>query len=299
MKFMFQYPEVNGSDRNLLDSGSVGDVAIAVERAGWSGLAFTEHPAPTSRWLHAGGHQTLDPLIALAGAATVTSKIRLLTYLAVFPYRNPMLLAKAAASVDLLSNGRLILGAGTGYLKGEFRALGVDFAERNDLFDETLDVLPLHWSGEPFDYEGKHFSARDVLALPHPVQQPIPVWLGGNAKITLSRVAERCQGWMPLMGPDEMFTTTRTPSPGSPSEMALKISQLKKDAETRDVELDFALPYMDPSIMQPLADVERHREEFGRLAECGATWCVIPAGAAPPAQTLDFISQFAETYIQP
>ena len=80
------------------------------------------------------------------------------------PYRNPFLLAKAAATLDRLSGGRFILGVGTGYHKAEFFALGVDFDERNDLFDEMLDVLPLAWTGEPFSYHGRHFDARDVIS---------------------------------------------------------------------------------------------------------------------------------------
>src|SRR6202042_2279717 len=101
----------------------------------------------------------------------------------VLPYRNPMLLAKAAASVDILSHGRFILGAGTGYNKSDFHALGVDFDERNTLFDEALEVLPKHWSGEPFSYAGQHFSAREVIARPRPPQQPIPIWIGGTSQL--------------------------------------------------------------------------------------------------------------------
>jgi len=123
-----------------------------------------------------------------------TSRLRLLTHLAVVPYRNPFLLAKSAATLDKISHGRLTLGVGTGYLKTEFFALGVDFDERNELFDEALEVLPLHWKGEPFSYEGKHFTARDVIARPRPAQDPIPIWIGGNSKLTLRRVAEKAQG---------------------------------------------------------------------------------------------------------
>jgi len=72
---------------------------------------------------------------------------------------------------------------GTGYLKGEFRALGVDFDERNAIFDEALDALPLHWKGEPFSYKGLHFEAKDAIARPRPVQNPIPIWIGGNSKV--------------------------------------------------------------------------------------------------------------------
>src|SRR5207244_4032473 len=128
------------------------------------------HPVPGARWLEMGGHQTLDPFVALGSAAAVTTRMRLLTYLAVVPYRNPFLLAKAAATVDKLSNGRFILGVGTGYLKSEYFALGVDFDERNALFEEAIDALRLHWKGDSFSYEGRHFEARDVIARPRPVQ---------------------------------------------------------------------------------------------------------------------------------
>ena len=211
MKYLIQHPEPIGIERDLFAAGDVVPVARAVEAAGWDGLAFTEHPAPGYRWLaEGGGHQTLDPFVALGAAAAVTTRIKLLTYLAVVPYRNPLLLAKAAATVDMISNGRFILGMGTGYLKSEFFALGVDFDERNALFDEALEVLPLHWSGEKFSYEGKHFNARDLIARPSPKAGTIPIWIGGNAKISRRRVATRAQGWMPMSGPPEMATTTRT-----------------------------------------------------------------------------------------
>ncbi|MBW2497613.1 MAG: LLM class F420-dependent oxidoreductase [Deltaproteobacteria bacterium] len=298
MNFMFQYPEVHGSEGDLLDSGAVGEVAIALERAGWHGMAFTEHPAPGTRWLHRGGHQSLDPFVALGGVATVTTRLRLLTYLAVLPYRNPLLLAKAAMTVDRLSQGRFILGVGTGYLKGEFKALGVDFEERNALFDEALDALALHWSGEPFSFEGRHFEARDIQALPRPAQDPIPVWIGGNARITLRRVAERGHGWMPLLGPDAMYATTRTPNPGSESEIGATIERLKRDAAGREVELDFALSYSDPSLAESGVDIERHREAFARLEAIGCTWVIVNRPAGEPGEILDFIERFAATYLR-
>lgn len=299
MDFIFQYPDYHGADGDMLDAGSISEIAVALEESGWGGLALTEHPAPGARWLATGGHQSLDPFVALGGAATVTKRIRLLTYLSVFPYRNPMLLAKAAATVDRLSNGRFVLGAGTGYLKGEFRALGVDFEKRNELFDEALDVLPLHWSGKPFDYESPNLSARQIQARPSPIQQPIPILLGGNAKITRRRVAERCQGWMPLQGPDELFSTTRTPSPGSASDVAAMISEIKQNAAAagRSEPLEFIAPYIDPAIAKPREDVDRHKEAFAGLAEDGFTTVLVNVAWTPRAQTMDFIAAFAETYL--
>ena len=120
MKFVFHYPETNGTDGDLLDSGPLDEVARAAERAGFDALSLTEHPVPGARWLSSGGHQSLDPFVALGFAAAATEQLRLLTHLALAPYRNPFLLAKAAATLDRLSGGRLTLGLGAGYQKSEF-----------------------------------------------------------------------------------------------------------------------------------------------------------------------------------
>jgi probable F420-dependent oxidoreductase len=299
MRFFFQYPDMNAPEPHLLDAGPVADVAAAVEAAGWDGFTFTEHPAPGARWLSSGGHQTLDPFIALGHAAAVTSRIELLTYLTVVPYRNPLLLAKSAATVDLLSGGRFILGVGTGYLKGEFRALGVDFDERNDLFDEALEVMPLHWSGEPFSYEGKHFAAKDTQARPAPVRQPIPIWIGGNAKITRRRVAERAQGWMPLGGPEEMFATTRTPGVGTLDDLGRLIAEVKDLAGDRADQLSFVYAYLDSSLStSPTEDVERHRDRLGQMAEIGLTHTVSSCASTSLDATTDWIQTVGELYVR-
>jgi probable F420-dependent oxidoreductase len=298
MEYIYQYPETNGIDSDLLDAGPVGDLAVAAEAAGWSGFSFTEHPIPGSRWLASGGHQTLDPFVALGHVAAVTQRLRLLTYLAVVPYRNPFLLAKSAATVDKLSNGRFILGAGTGYHKGEFFALGVDFEERNALMDEALDVLPMHWKGEPFSYKGRHFEARDMIARPRPVQNPIPIWLGGNAKVTLRRVAERAQGWMPLTGSAELATTSRTAYLASLDDVGAKIGELRDMAGDRADQIQVALAYADPSIATPEKDIERHRDTLGKIAELGVAWAIVSAPAGTPPATTDWIDAFGATYIK-
>jgi probable F420-dependent oxidoreductase len=299
MRFMFQYPDLHGSAADLLEAGSVVDVARAVELAGWHGISFTEHPAPGARWLDAGGHQTLDPFVALAAAGAVTSHLTLLTYLAVVPYRNPMLLAKAAATVDQVSNGRFVLGAGTGYLKTEFFALGVDFDERNALFDEVLDVLPLHWKGEPFSYEGRHFNARDVLARPRPVQNPIPVWIGGNSTLTLRRIAQRGQGWMPLTGDAAMATTTRTPHLDTIDSIGERLAMLRDFAGERYPTLDIAVPYFGVTNDGVDVAVAQHRDDIERIRELGATWVVIACPWGPASKVKEFIEGFATTYISP
>ena len=298
MEFMYAYPEKLGRDGDLLDAGPVHEVAAAAEGAGFMGFAFTEHPAPGARWLDAGGHQTLDPIVALSYAAAVTTRVRLLTYLAVVPYRNPLLLAKAAATVDKLSGGRFVLGVGTGYHKTEFFALGVDMDERNDLFDEALEVMPLHWSGEPFSYKGRHFEARDVLARPRPVQDPIPIWIGGNSKLTRRRVAERAQGWMPLLGPPSLNVTARTPALGTVEDVAVAIAEIRDAASGRGEAIDVLYPSMDPSISSPDKDADRHREAFAELERAGVTYVMISGTTSDRSATLDFLEGFGATYLR-
>jgi probable F420-dependent oxidoreductase len=296
MRFIFQYPDLHGTDGDMLDAGPVAELAIAAERAGWDGFSFTEHPAPNVRWLEAGGHQSLDPFVALSHVAAVTSRLTLLTYLSVVAYRNPSLLAKTAATLDRLSDGRFVLGVGTGYLKAEFFALGVDFDERNALFDEALDLLPMYWSGEPFDYDGAHFSCRGTIGRPRPVRQPIPVWIGGNATRTLQRVATQAQGWMPLTGA-VASSTVRTPALASLDDLRRRLRTLEELAGDRFASLDITVAYTDPSIHDLDADVERHRDALGALHELGATRIVVsgPGGRHPRA--LEFVQGFGERYV--
>ncbi|MFI5662771.1 LLM class F420-dependent oxidoreductase [Streptomyces sp. NPDC051684] len=298
MRFLFHYPEAHGPDADMLDAGPLTEVARAAEQFGFSGLSFSEHPAPGARWLNHGGHQTLDPFVALSHAAAVTSRLRLLTYLAVAPYRNPLLLAKQAATLDRLSGGRLVLGLGAGYLKGEFHALGVDFEERNALFDEVLDVLPLHWSGEPFSYEGRHFNVRDAQAMPRPAQRPVPLWIGGNSRLTRRRVAERAHGWMPMSGGPELSATARTPTLGPLPELAGAIAEVRDAtaAAGRGDRVDVLHSYRDEALAEPARDADRHREAFAALEKAGVTWTAVSCPSRSAAATMEFLEAFGTTY---
>src|SRR6185295_10494720 len=169
MRFSVGYPLAHGpQDDAFMTADSLADFARVAETCGYHSVNVTEHPIPGNKFLAAGGHHAPDPFVTLAFAAGATTSIGLLTNLTVVPYRNPFLLAKAAATLDRVSDGRLTLGVGTGYLKP-------------DLFDESLAVCRMAWTGGPVAYEGRHFSARDNAALPSPVQDPLPVWIGGNA----------------------------------------------------------------------------------------------------------------------
>ena len=168
----------------LVTGEVVADFARTAETAGFGAVYLTEHPIPDDEWLDSGGHDALDPFVGLAFAAAATSRIRLLTNLTVLPYRNPFLLAKTVATLDRLSGGRVILGAGAGYLGAEYSALGVDFDTRNDRFDESLEVLRLAWSGRSVVYESPRISATGNTALPTPLQDVVPISPCGGSPST-------------------------------------------------------------------------------------------------------------------
>jgi probable F420-dependent oxidoreductase len=297
VEFELGYPELIGPGGDFFAPGPIGKLAAAAEDAGWAMIALTEHPIPGANWLDHGGHQTIDPFVGLAFAAAATTRLRLLTYLAVVPYRNPFLLAKTAATLDRLSDGRFVLGVGTGYQKAEFFALGVDFEERNVLFDEALDVLPLAWSGQPVTYQGRHFNARNVVAIPGPTQQPIPIWIGGNSRLTRRRVAERAQGWMPMFSTPELSSTVRSPSLSGIDELAPMLADLWEMAGDRRSEISVLSDLNDRTIHEPLQDVSRHRDRIAALAEAGLTHISVEAPAGGPEQVYRFLNEFGETYI--
>ncbi|MSW29482.1 MAG: TIGR03619 family F420-dependent LLM class oxidoreductase, partial [Actinobacteria bacterium] len=161
---------------------AITEMAQASEAAGADAVFVTDHPAPDVTFMARGGHHALDPFVALTVASTATTSLRLHFNLAILAYRNPFTTAKAIATLDVISNGRVILGTGAGYLAPEFAAVGGDFDQRNDVTDESIRAMKAIWSGEPVTMSGLHFDAVETIALPLPVQQPSPpIWIGGNS----------------------------------------------------------------------------------------------------------------------
>ena len=122
----------------LVSGDAIADLAVAYERLGFHAAYVTDHPAPDDRWLAGGGHQAMEPTVALAVAAAATRHLLVHTNVYVLPYRNPFLAAKALASLDVASAGRLIVGVAAGYLRPEFAALGVSFDDRTDRLEDAL-----------------------------------------------------------------------------------------------------------------------------------------------------------------
>lgn len=218
--------------QEFLSMEAVTAIGRTLERAGFNGGNVTDHPCPTGRWLDAGGHDAQDPFVMLSLLAASTSSLQLQTGILVLPYRNPFITARAAATLDLFSGGRLVLGLGAGYLKGEFFALGVDFEQRNEIMDEYIRALKSAWRGEDFDFQGGSFSARGCRINPVPAQKPHPPLLvGGNSRRAIRRAVELGDAWYPFFTPAAVSSTARTAAMGSEEDLAAGIIYLKQYSE--------------------------------------------------------------------
>lgn len=303
MRFAVTHPLVSHPYHpDLVTGAGITAVATAAEAAGFGAIGFTDHPAPSQRWLEAGGHDALDPFVALGYAAAHTTTLRLIPNIVVLPYRNPFVVAKAAATLDVVSGGRFTLAVGAGYLKGEFAALGVDHAERNDLFDEALDVLVAIWTGDDVSVEGRHFSARGVTAHPRPVSDPHPpVWIGGNGARARQRVADRGDGWCPFPAPAALARTARTVALDTPERLGAAVDDLRArlDAAGRDpagVDIAFSNPAGgDPS--SPGFDADAHLAGLADLAALGVTWVQVGLPGDSLAHVVETMERYGEDVI--
>lgn len=206
----FPFDHIEPADE-FVTMQAVHECARAAEEAGfWSGTV-TDHPVPSYRWLDNGGHYAQDPFVMLSMVAAVTTKLRVQTNILVLPYRNPFITARAVSSLDVFSNGRVILGLGAGYLKPEYKALGVDFDSRNDIMDEYMRAMKVAWTGEDFAFEGSGYTAVGNRVRPAPLQKPHPPLLvGGNSKRALRRTVELGDAWHPFIVPKMVTDTART-----------------------------------------------------------------------------------------
>lgn len=212
---------------------AVREVGAAVERAGFNAGLVTDHPAPTGRWLDSGGHYAQGPFVMLAMLAAHTTTLRLQTGILVLPYRNPFAVARDVATLDCFSNGRVTLSVGAGYLKGEYRAMGVDFEQRNELMDEYVRALRVSLTGEEFTFEGTGYVAYGNRIIPGPVQQRLPIYCGGNAKRAIRRVVDLCDGWNPFFtGVSGANTaTTRTVAMDGEEDLAAGLAYMREYCE--------------------------------------------------------------------
>jgi probable F420-dependent oxidoreductase len=278
----------------FVSAEAVMQLAESAEQLGFAAVHVTDHPAGDGKWLDHGGHHALDPFVALSFAAAATTRLRLLTYVYIAAYRNPFLGAKSVLSLDVMSGGRVILGTAAGYLKAEFAALGVPFEERNDLFDENLEVMRRAWTGDDVAFEGRHFDARGVRMRPLPVTRPHPpIWIGGNSARSVRRAVEQAQGWAPFNSVG-YAKTSRTREISTTEDLARFIEEARGYADEigRTEPLDIC--FSGGRIGDASLAASARRDEARRLEEIGVTWYAVAFPGARRADVLESMRRFAE-----
>jgi probable F420-dependent oxidoreductase len=301
MKFTLEYPsEVPTAAAGFLAPEVIGRLAVQAEESGFAAIAFSDHPAPSVKWRSSGGHDTVDPAVALTYVAALTTRMRLMTNLYVLPFRNPYLVAKTLSSLDILSGGRLIAGVGAGYLRSEFSALGVDFDRRAELLDDGLDALVRIWTRPEDPVVGGDFAATAPVWLSPPVQRPHPpIWIGGNSRAALRRVVQYGQGWAPVIAPASTASAVRTAALDGPDAFARAVDHLRQalHAAERDpatVDIQINVPVVD---FGTPGDVRRMVDSIDEYLSLGATWAIVHTDASSVTAAAEYIAAFSENVI--
>ncbi len=181
-------------------------LAQAIEERGFDSLVIAEHthipasrqsPYPMGGELPSIYYRTLDPFVTFAAAAAVTSRIELFTGIALLIQRDPIVTAKEAASIDLISGGRFVFGVGAGWNIEELRHHGTDPKTRGALLDERIEAIRALWTDEPAEFHGKYVDFDSSYLRPKPVRKPHPpIYIGGDSDATVKRVIRHDAGWI-------------------------------------------------------------------------------------------------------
>ena len=211
---------------------------------------------------HPGGGDALETFSILGVVAGATDRLRLVTSVLVLPYRNPVLTAKMVATLDVLSGGRMTLGAGVGWLQEEFEALrSPDFHRRGAVVDEWIAIFKQLWTQSPATFNGQFYSYADIRAEPFPLQKPHPpIWIGGHSPAALRRAARLGNGWHPV--------GAIAASPLPPEEMRAHLETLKR--LTAEAGRDFSaltISYKAPLYDTGIPDRGGIRRSFSGSAE--------------------------------
>lgn len=200
---------------------------------------------PEGKFLVDAADNFLEPLTVLGYVAACTARVRLGTGVLVIPYRNPVVTAKVVSTLDVLSNGRIIVGAGVGWMAEEFGYLNVPYRERGARTDEYLQIMKTLWTQEEPQFHGRFFSFSDLRCEPRPIQKPHPpIWIGGHSQAALRRAATLGDGWC-----GHVFWR-------DPEQLPREIQTIKRFAEQAGRDPN-ALTYAAPAYERTFEDVLR------------------------------------------
>jgi probable F420-dependent oxidoreductase len=281
-------------------AAAVRQIALAVEQAGVYAASLSEHPAPDAHWLHndPAAHDALDPLTALAFVAAATTRLQVFTNVLVLPYRNPFMTAKSAATLQVLSDHRLILGVGVGYQTAEFEALGAAFKQRGALTDEALETIQSIWTGGAVVKRGRYFNAPGNEARPVPQPAP-PIWIGGASDKAVERAARWGEGWIPHFSVPTNDPVVMQSSMVSMDDFARKIARLQELRAQfgRSGQFNIAPGSLFRPKTTTRSDAEQFLDGVRRMQESGATMIWTPLPAPSRAAYLENVAWFGEEVV--
>jgi probable F420-dependent oxidoreductase len=182
-------------------TASVGEVVSVVqeaERLGYHWVACSEHIAIPAAASTVRGGRYFDPFSTLGFLAAKTSRVGLLTHMAVLPYHHPLELVKRLGTLDVLSNGRVIVGVGVGSLQPEFEVLGHAFGGRGERSDDAIRAIRASWGHRVPEYHGTHYEFEGFIVEPSGLPRQVAVWVGGRTRRSLRRALELGDAWMPF-----------------------------------------------------------------------------------------------------
>ena len=242
-------------------TGDLPTLARRVEQVGFDSLWIPEHPVipagpltpfPFAPALPEHYGRWVDPFVALTVAATVTTKIKLVTGICLLPERDPLVTAKVVASLDYYSNGRVILGVGAGWLKEETEVMGTSFRLRWQRLRETVEAMRVLWTQAEASYSGKLVQFPAVRCEPKPVQPGgPPILLGGHGLKALERVAKSYDGWCPIVESPQTF-----------ADEATTLRRLTREAGRNPDALQFS-PFVDPQEGNLASDILKAYRDVG------------------------------------
>jgi probable F420-dependent oxidoreductase len=290
-----QFPPGGGNWQEHLTSEDFQRIAQATETLGYDAITVSEHIVMPRVLVEPMGAYWPDALTAMTFIAGATRRIRVNSSVIVLPYHEPLAFAKAIATLDVMSSGRVTLTFGVGMARGEFTALRVPFEKRGRVTDEYIDVLKLLWTAREPEFHGEFVDFTDVVFDPKPVQQPHPpIWIGGSSMAALRRAARVGDGWYPAgsQGGKGPWLNTIDDLP-----VFLDEARRVPGFAARESRFDIAMPVSSsrfgpnhealPEVDAPPDSVQQIVDRIGALQEAGVTWTSIPRPNGLPVRSVD------------
>ena len=277
------------------DPGAIRDYVQAAEGMGYSHLIVYDHVlgADVGRYPHWQGSYTSqdqfhEPFVLFGYLAGITTSIQLVTAVLILGQRQPALVAKQAAEVDILTGGRLRLGIGVGWNHVEYEALGQNFNDRGRRSAEQIELLRALWTQDVVDFHGRYHDVTHAGINPLPIQRPIPIWIGAGGRENpvpsdpvLKRIARLADGWFPQMSPEKDGSATM-------AKLAEYAQEAGRDPSTIGMEARINSGDGDPEFWQ------EQSEAWQKLGASHVSVNTMKAGYRTPEDHINAIQQFKE-----